>query len=361
MSAANRALNIVFSGGEVNSVAFIGAYEELEKKYSILGNIAGVSTGALTAALIGAGYSAKELMKLINEFDFNSLKLREDKYLDISIADKIRNMTESKKFFNDNDIFTLLHKQDYPELQLIERDNQDFKGTRGNFLINLIAFSIKNAFLSGELFEEWVANLLASKGIYTFSDFRGGIADKVNPRGYKVRMTAVDANMGKVIVLPDDIAIYNIEPDKLEVARAVRMSMSIPFIFEPVTQMKKENNIIKPHYIIDGGVLDNFPVWLIDSTQLNTIIGLKLMGKCAKDFLKDENLLKKLLFVSHDTGVPKNSYNIDNIAHIITGNQPSLNFNKSEDELEFLYNLGRTSVQKLIYGMQKKNQVWRVF
>ncbi len=361
MGVANRVLNIVFSGGEINSVVFIGAYEELEKKYSILGNVAGVSTGALTAALIGAGYSAKELMKLLKEFDFSGLKLREGNYLDISIAEKIRNMTEGKKAFNDNDIFTLLHKQDYPELQLVERDIQDFKGTRGNFLINLIAFSIKNAFISGELFENWVANILANKGIYTFNDFRGGIADKVNPRGYKVRMTAVDANMGKVIVLPDDIALYNIEPDKLEVARAVRMSMGVPFIFEPVIQMKKENNIIKPHYIIDGGVLDNFPVWLIDSTQSNIIIGLKLVGKYGKDFLKDENILKKLLFVSHDTGVPKNSYNIDNIAHIITGNQPIFNLDNTENEIQFLCNQGKTSAQKLIYGMQKKNQGWRVF
>ncbi len=361
MSVANRALNIVFSGGEFNSVAFIGAYEELEKKYSILGNIAGVSTGALAAALIGAGYCAKELIELLKEIDFNSFKLREDKYLNISIADRIGNLTENKKIFNDNDIFTLLHKQDYPELALVERDNQDFKGTRGNFLINLIAFSIKNAFISGELFEKWVAKLLAKKGIHTFNDFRGGIADKVNPRGYKVRMTAVDANMGKVIVLPDDIALYNIEPDKLEVARAVRMSMGLPFIFEPVRQIKKENNCVKLHYIIDGGVLDNFPVWLIDSTQVNIIIGLKLIGKCPKDLLKEESMLKKLLSVSHDTGVPKNSYNIDNIAHIITGNQSIFNFDTTENEVQFLYNQGKTSVKKLLYGMQKKNQGWRVF
>lgn len=361
MSVTNRALNIVFSGGEFNSVAFIGAYEELEKKYSILGNIAGVSTGALTAALIGAGYSAKELMNIVNEFDFNSLKLRESHYIDISIADKIRNMTEGKKVLSDNDTFTLLLKQDYPELQLVKRENNDFKGTRGNFLINLVAFSKKNAFINGELFEKWVGQMLANKGVYTFNDFRGGIIDKVNPRGYKVRMTAVDANMGKVIVLPDDIALYNVEPDKLEVAKAVRMSMSMPFVFEPVTQKIKENNYIKQNYIIDGGVLDNFPVWLIDSTQLNIIIGLKLVGKQSKEFLNDDSILKKLLYVSHDTGVPKNSYNIDNIANINTGYISAVNHGNNGNEIQYLYSQGKTSVQKLIIGMQKKNQGWRLF
>ncbi|PYG88810.1 NTE family protein [Ruminiclostridium sufflavum DSM 19573] len=361
MRGAKRALNIVFSGGETNSLAFVGAYEELEKKYSVLGNIAGVSTGALAAALIGAGYSAAELKELLDNFDFNSLKLRKNKFLDISIAEKIRSMAEGKKWLNDNDLFVLLHKQDYPELQHIKRENGDFKGTRGNFLINLIAFSQKNAFINGELFEKWVAQLLANKGIYTFNDLRGGITDKVNPRGYKVRMTAVDANIGKVIVLPDDIAVYNIEPDKLEVARAVRMSMCMPFIFEPVVQMKKENNSLKPHYIIDGGVLDNFPVWLIDSTQINSIAGFKLIERQSKDFMQEEKLLKKLIIVSHDTGVPKNSYNIDNIAFINTGFISTVYSALSEKEIIYLYNQGKASVQKLIIGMQKKNQGWRVF
>lgn len=361
MSVTNRALNIVFSGGELNSAAFIGAYEELEKKYNNLGNIAGVSTGALIAALIGAGYSSKELKNLLSEFDFNSLKLRESQYIDISITDKIRKLVEAKKVLSDNDIFTLLLKQDYPELNLVERENNDFKGTRGNLLINLVSFSKKNAFINGELFEKIVAQMLANKGIYTFSDFRGGIADKVNPRGYKVRMTAVDANLGKVIVLPDDIAFYNVEPDKLQVARAVRMSMCKPFIFEPMTLKRKENNNIKLDYIIDGGVLDNFPVWLIDSTQLNSIIGLKLVGKPPKDLFDEDNILKKLLLVSNDIGVPKNSYNIDNIAYINTGYTPVISNDNIENDIQYLNNQGKIAVQKLLIGMQKKNQGWRIF
>ena len=359
MSIANRSLNLVLSGGGIKGLAFIGAYEELEKKYKLFGNIAGVSVGALVGSLIGAGYTSKELIKLLKDFDFSNFMIRNKEYLDISIAQKIRNLLQDKKTLSDNDISVLLYKQDYPELNLVKRDSDDFKGTRGNFLINLIAFSKKNAFIDGELLEKWVAQLLANKGIYTFSDFRGGIPDKVNPRGYKVRMTAVDANMGKVIVLPDDIAFYNIDPDKLEVAKAIRMSTCVPFAFEPVVQMKKENNQLKPHYIIDGGVLDNFPVWLIDSTQLNNIIGLKLESKESKEFMQTENMLKKLLVLSHDTGVPKNSYNIDNIAHINTGDISFLDFDITAEEQAFLYNQGKIAVQKLLLSMQKKKRGWR--
>lgn len=356
MSNSNRTLNLILSGGGIKGVAFIGAYEELEKRYRGFGNIAGVSAGALFGSLIGAGYTARELFKILREFDFSKLKNRGGEYLDISISDKMRGMSEGGRALNDNDIEALLYKQDYPELKLIKRSRDDFKGTRGNFLINLVAFSKKNAFINGELLEKWMTQLLANKGIHTFSDFRGGIPDKVNPRGYKVRMTAVDANTGKVIVLPDDIALYNIDPDKLEVARAVRMSCCIPFIFEPVVQMKKENNHQKPHYIIDGGVLDNFPVWLIDSsTQQNNIIGLKLEGKETKEIKEAEHMLKKLLSFSHDTGVPKYSYNIDNIAHINTGDISFLDFDLSLEEGQYLYNQGKISVQKLLLSMQKRS------
>lgn len=354
----NNALNLVLSGGGIKGIAFVGAYEELEKRYRYFGNIAGVSAGAMIGALIGAGYTSRELIRILREFDFSILKIRGGDCLNSSIAVRIRKLMEERSAVSDSDIEALLYMQDYPELQNMKRYKEDFRGIRGNFLSNLIAFSQENAFLDGELLERWIRQLLANKGIHTFSDFRGGIADKVNPRGYKVRMTAVDANTGKVIVLPDDIALYNIDPDKFEVARAVRMSTSVPFVFRPCVLMKKENYYMNQHFIIDGGVLDNFPVWLIDSAQSN-IIGLKLEGKEPKELQQAENLLKKLLSSSHDTGVPKNSYNIDNIAHINTGSISFLDFDISPENMQFLYQQGKIATQKLLINMRKKNWGWR--
>ncbi len=358
MSINNNPLNLVLSGGGIKGVAFVGAYEELERRYRRFGNIAGVSAGALIGALIGAGYNSRELIKILKEFDFSILKIRSGEYLNSTLSRRIKKLFEEKNTVTDNDIEALLYMQDYPELNNLNRYKDEFKGIRGNFLSNLIAFSQENAFLDGELLERWVAQLMANKGIYTFSDFRGGIADKVNPRGYKVRMTAVDANSGRVIVLPDDIALYNIDPDKFTVARAVRMSTSVPFVFRPCVLMKKEYNYLRQHYIIDGGVLDNFPVWLIDSSQQN-IIGLKLEGKEPKELQHAENMLKKLLSSSHDTGVPKNSYNIDNIAHINTGSISFLDFDISQENMQFLYEQGKIAVQKLLINIYKKNKGWR--
>jgi NTE family protein len=60
-----------------------------------------------------------------------------------------------------------------------------------------------------------------------------------------------------MLVLPRDAQKLGKDPDQLEVAQAIRMSMSIPVFFSPVK--------IDGHQIVDGGLLSNFPIWLFDA------------------------------------------------------------------------------------------------
>jgi NTE family protein len=64
-----------------------------------------------------------------------------------------------------------------------------------------------------------------------------------------------------MLVLPRDAGRLGISPDELEVAEAVRMSMSIPIFFKPVIR----TNNRRDHVLVDGGLLSNFPVWLFDA------------------------------------------------------------------------------------------------
>jgi NTE family protein len=64
-------------------------------------------------------------------------------------------------------------------------------------------------------------------------------------------------------VLPGDIRNYGGRPEDLNVADAVRMSMSIPFFYEPVTLKNFKTG--RTSYIVDGGLLSNYPVWLFDT------------------------------------------------------------------------------------------------
>jgi len=71
---------------------------------------------------------------------------------------------------------------------------------------------------------------------------------------------------GEMVVLPKDISRYGIDPNSFEVAKAIRMSASIPYFFEPV-KIRRKGKKIETHYIVDGGLLSNFPVWIFDRDQ----------------------------------------------------------------------------------------------
>lgn len=66
-------LALVMKGGGVKGLALIGALKELEKYFSF-DTFAGTSAGAITAALLGAGYTPDEMEIILRQKDFNSFK-----------------------------------------------------------------------------------------------------------------------------------------------------------------------------------------------------------------------------------------------------------------------------------------------
>jgi len=85
--------------------------------------------------------------------------------------------------------------------------------------------------------------------------------------GVVVRSAHADITTGRMIILPDDLPDYTdadgrpFDKDSFPLVEAVRMSMSYPFLFTPVV-LHREG---KPVYVVDGGLLSNFPIWLFDS------------------------------------------------------------------------------------------------
>jgi NTE family protein len=115
----------------------------------------------------------------------------------------------------------------------------------------------------GKAFEEWMRGLLEAKGKRTFGDLVRREDVELRYR-YKLQVIASDVTERRLLVLPRDAPKLGIEdPDDIDVAHAVRMSMSIPVFFEPVrfpNPGTREENLI-----VDGGMLSNFPVWLFDA------------------------------------------------------------------------------------------------
>lgn len=68
--------NLVFEGGGVKGIAYVGAMRVLEKE-GILKNIkrvGGTSAGSINAVLFAAGFSNQETLKILNDLDFNDFK-----------------------------------------------------------------------------------------------------------------------------------------------------------------------------------------------------------------------------------------------------------------------------------------------
>lgn len=83
--------NLVFEGGGVLGIAYAGAMKALETHYpnhnilNDIGQVAGTSAGAITAAAVSAGYTADEVRKLMQETNFKNF---EDKWNPFRILSK---------------------------------------------------------------------------------------------------------------------------------------------------------------------------------------------------------------------------------------------------------------------------------
>lgn len=83
---------------------------------------------------------------------------------------------------------------------------------------------------------------------------------------YKLQVIAADLTERKLLVLPGDLEELGYNPDSFSISRAVRMSMSIPIFFEPV---RLQDSSGRTHFIVDGGMLSNYPIWLLDDGTSN--------------------------------------------------------------------------------------------
>ena len=61
--------DLVFEGGGAKGMVFVGAYDELVKRGHTAGRLLGTSAGAITAALLAAGYTPKEMLDALNEHE----------------------------------------------------------------------------------------------------------------------------------------------------------------------------------------------------------------------------------------------------------------------------------------------------
>ena len=221
----------VFEGGGVKGIGLVGAVSEIEKAGYELENLAGTSAGAIVASLLAVGYTAAEIKEELKKLNYSNFK-------DEGLLDKL------------------------------------------GFLGKGLSIGFEYGIYEGEFFENWLDTLLRAKKKITFGHIiMPDYQEKKTAKKYKYKLQVIAADLTdrKLLVLPGDLEELGYNPDTFSISRAVRMSMSIPIFFEPV---KLQDGSGRTHFIVDGGVLSNYPIWLLDdgtSTPPWPTFGFKLM------------------------------------------------------------------------------------
>jgi len=301
----------VLEGGGVRGIAHVGALVEAEKRGYQWVNIAGTSAGAIVASLMAAGYTAKEMYEIMSHVNF--------------------------KLFADSDGFSWFFARQFFNL------------------------TIRGGVHPGKYAEGFVKSYMSARGKKTFGDLIVPGQEhlpKNSPQRYRLTVIASDISTGRMVRLPQDAQIcYNIDPDDFEIAHAVRMSMSIPFFFIPVSQKYAGGRICR---IVDGGLLSNFPISIFDvhdDEPTRPTFGFHLVDQAPQAneadpvvFTPTGNVyqigkaLLNTMLTAHDRLYMDDHTYVRTIA-IPTNGISSTNFNLSDEEKLTLYHNGQEAAQ----------------
>ena len=248
----------IFEGGGAKGIAHIGALKATEEHDIDFVGLAGTSVGAIVASLVAAGYRADEIYDPENE---------------ASLFKK--------------DFLEFFPPADWQRLQSV------WKGAQGAFyrkqnacslLWGVISFLLchwrnlsrvrnEGGMLRTEEFEQWLNDILARRLRTANADFE--------PSGENGYVTFQDLPLPLKVISADvtrqRLRVYSMPHDaRVDVARAVGASISIPFIFSP----KHSGGI---NYV-DGGIVSNFPAWVFDDERkrappLTPTLGFRLVQK----------------------------------------------------------------------------------
>jgi NTE family protein len=209
-----RRCDLVLGGGGVKGLAHIGVLLALEEAGYDVVRVAGSSAGAIIGALAVAGVPAHEVHERFEELDFTGFVL----------ADVVERFSHARAIG-----------------RLVARWSPDPTDPLS-----------------------WIEEVLAEHGVETFRDLAIDDPDPQEPpeRRYRLVVRCLDVVQRRVVRLPWDYERYGLDPDEQAVAQAVRASMSIPFVYDPVPIGERDGE--PTGLLIDGGLTSGFPVDILD-------------------------------------------------------------------------------------------------
>ncbi|MGM8214094.1 patatin-like phospholipase family protein [Bacillaceae bacterium W0354] len=291
----------VFSGGGVKAFAFLGALDVCEQKNITFKRLAGTSAGALLASLVIAGYRFEELTDILSD-------------------------VQTKNFLDQHPLVKKI-----PLLKW------------------LLLFHTLGLY-RGDQLEDWVDYLLRQKGVRTFGDLEDN----------QLFIIGTDVTNGRLAIFPNDLEdYYGIDPNKFPIAKAVRISVSIPYFFKPVVLKSKHNY---SSVMIDGGTLSNFPYWIFkgkSDKKVRPTLGIKSSARqisIPKQQVNNAVDMLQAIFhtvlQAHDSRYVSDE-DAKDIIFIPIEDVSAIDFDLTENEKEYLIRVGRLRAESFFKKWQK--------
>ena len=258
--------DIVFEGGGAKGIAFAGALEVLRQQQHETARLVGTSAGAITAALTAAGYTPAEMLAAVRE-RVNG-KPRFSTFMDVprpeSFPQRVRQRSITMEILRSIDLPLLSAAwEERVEERLLDALLADDRYRK------LFSFVERGGFCAGDVFLDWMREKLRAKGIHR----DGTLAEFHRDTGADVSLVVSDTTDREMLVLNHRTA------PAVPVAWAVRMSMSIPLVWQEVVWNASWGRYLgrgkAGNVIVDGGLLSNFPIRLIATadTGVQAIMG----------------------------------------------------------------------------------------
>ena len=313
-------------GGGVKGIALAGALEVLEKRGYRVHRVAGSSAGAIAGAMAASGIPARTMVEILRSTDYRR--------------------------FEDGPWWT----RTLPG-----------KG---------LAILLHNGVHRGDFLAQWLEEQLAVHADPGGSGTFGDLAlddpevdvEQTDPRRYRLVVTASDLSAGRLRLLPRDAAEYGVDPARLRIAEAVRISSSIPLFFRPVRWKIPGGGTA---VLVDGGMLSNFPVSVFDRPGGEMprwpTFDIKLSAKPEADFGQRNRIRGPLSFgravVDTVTGFYDRmhidaQHAVERTIFIDTDSVRPTQFDLSDEDRELLYREGRRAATEFLDGDERGQEPW---
>lgn len=315
--------NLVFSGGGILGIAYIGMLDYLYKIKLApdIQRVAGSSAGAIAACITSFNLPFQETKAIADSLDYSKVPSTSDPH-------------EPKNFSKSEE--TQLNKV-FGNIECVYRLIKRYGWYSSIYFYDWIRHQIANQFD-------------ATKKVppYTFTDFMNPDIHKDGRRFKELYIIGTDISNKTSTVFSA------VDTPHMEVAEAVRISMSVPLFFEAVKSFETTENLVDmPRIYSDGGIMYNYPINLFDKEcPSNETLGALFRSNVPPaqvnhlvDFIV--NLIS--CTASIQTQISYNTpINMKRSIQIFTANISSLDFNvKTGDETyTFLYEQGYKAAEK---------------